>query len=319
MKTIDHFNLRSFDLNLLIAFDALMKDRSVTKAAARLKVQQPALSHHLSALRLLLGDELFVRVGNYMQPTAKAEALADGVAQVLVGAQCLILAQDTFDPSSSDRIFQMGFSCEELLILPELSERMQERAPNLRFMARRVGIGEIGSELDNGQLDVAVGCYPPGTTRYEHVQLFEQQLACCYNPALIDPPSGIDLDAYLAGRHVFVSQHDDIQGCIGSMLTNAGHRLNIVLGVPEYLTALAAAVSAPLLVTLPMQIAQRYASFFKLKTQRAPVELKLPPISLIWAKRSISDLATTWLRDEIMAACTKRNDRLIPFPKPRAL
>src|SRR3974390_1947397 len=96
MKNINHFNLRSFDLNLLIAFDALMKDRSVTKAAARLKVQQPALSHHLSALRVLLDDELFIRVGNDMQPTAKAEALADGVAQILAGAQALILAQDTF-------------------------------------------------------------------------------------------------------------------------------------------------------------------------------------------------------------------------------
>jgi len=319
MNNINHFNLRSFDLNLLIVFDALMKDRSVTKAAARLKVQQPALSHHLSALRFLLDDELFIRVGNDMQPTAKAEALADGVAQILAGAQALILAQDTFDPSTSDRIFQMGFSCEELLILPELSERVQERAPSLRFMARRVGVAEIGDELDNGKLDVAVGCYPPATTRYGHVQLFEQQLACCYSPDLIDAPSGIDLATYLSARHVFVSQQDDIQGCIGSMLTNAGHQLNIVLGVPEYLTALAAAVTAPLLVTLPMPIARRYASFFKLKTQHAPVDLNLPPISLIWAKRSVSDAATTWLRNEIITACAARNDRLISFPKSRAL
>lgn len=77
MTHIDYFNLRSFDLNLLIAIEALMKDRSVTKAALRPKVQQPTLSHHLASLRLLLDDELFVRVGNHMQPTAKAEALAD--------------------------------------------------------------------------------------------------------------------------------------------------------------------------------------------------------------------------------------------------
>lgn len=319
MKNINHFNLRSFDLNLLIAFDALMKDRSVTKAAGRLKVQQPALSHHLSSLRVLLDDELFIRVGNYMQPTAKAEALADGVAQILAGAQALILAQDTFDPSTSDRIFQMGFSCEELLILPELSERVQDGAPGIRFMARRVGSAEVGGELDNGELDVAVGCYPPATARYEHVQLFEQQLACCYSPDLIEAPDGIDLAAYLSARHVFVSQQDDIQGCIGSMLTDAGHRLNIVLGVPEYLTALAAAVSSPLVVTLPLPIARRYASFFNLRTQKAPVKLNLPPVSLIWAKRSSSDPASTWLRDQIIAACAKRNDSHLPFPKPRRL
>lgn len=306
MTHINHFNLRSFDLNLLIAFDALMKDRSVTKAAARLRVQQPALSHHLSALRLLLDDELFIRVGNYMQPTPKAEALAEGVAQMLAGAQSLILARDAFEPARSERIFQIGFSCEELLILPDLSERMQQLAPGLRFMARRAGASGIGAQLDHGELDLAVGCYPPATTRYESVQLFEQQLACCYNPALIHAPEGIDLKRYLAGRHVFVSQQDDLEGCIGSLLTQAGYKLDIVLGVPEYLTALAAAVTSPLLVTLPLQIARRYAGFFKLKTQLAPVALDLPPIVLTWARRAHSDPATVWLRNEIIAACASK-------------
>ncbi len=318
MRNISHFNLRSFDLNLLIAFDALMKDRSVTKAAIRLKVQQPALSHHLSTLRVLLDDDLFIRVGNDMRPTAKAEALADGVAQILAAAESLILAQDTFDPASSDRIFQIGFSCEELLILPELSERMQGRAPDIRFVARRLESGQASEQLDNGQLDVAIGCYPPAPRRYEHTKLFSQQLACCYNPDLFDAQGNIDREAYLSGRHVFVSEAGDLEGCIGSMLSNVGHRLNIVLGVPEYLTALAAAMTAPLLVTLPMQIARRYASIFKLKTQLAPIDLDLPPVSLIWAKRAASDKATTWLREEIIAACASRNDRLISFPSPRA-
>lgn len=69
MSSIDHFNLRSFDLNLLVAFDALMRERSVTKAATRLKIQQSAMSHNLGTLRILLDDELFVRVGHVMKPT----------------------------------------------------------------------------------------------------------------------------------------------------------------------------------------------------------------------------------------------------------
>src|SRR5258708_34756006 len=72
MRSIDHFDLRSFDLNLLIAFDALMEERSVTRAAARLRVRQPAMSHSLSVLRMLLQDELFVRDGSIMRPTAHA-------------------------------------------------------------------------------------------------------------------------------------------------------------------------------------------------------------------------------------------------------
>ncbi|MDP4032634.1 MAG: LysR family transcriptional regulator, partial [Pseudorhodobacter sp.] len=75
MTSIDHFNLRAFDLNLLIAFDALMTEGSVTKAARRLKIQQPAMSHSLSTLRVLMQDDLFIRVGQVMQPTARARGL----------------------------------------------------------------------------------------------------------------------------------------------------------------------------------------------------------------------------------------------------
>ena len=76
MTAIDHFNLRSFDLNLLIAFDAMMTESSVTRAAHRLKFGQPAMSHALSTLRMLMQDELFIRVGQVMQPTARARSLA---------------------------------------------------------------------------------------------------------------------------------------------------------------------------------------------------------------------------------------------------
>jgi LysR substrate binding domain len=67
----------------------------------------------------------------------------------------------------------MGFSCEELLILPDLFERIQDRAPAIRFMARRAGVAEIADELDGGRLDIAVGCYPPAISRYGHMKLFE--------------------------------------------------------------------------------------------------------------------------------------------------
>jgi hypothetical protein len=121
LENINHFNLRSFDLNLLVAFDALFKDRSVTKAAARLKIQQPAMSHNLSTLRLLMDDELFVRVGNLMQPTAKAEVLAEQVGAVLGQMQKIVLSTERFDPAVSDKIFRIGFSCEELLLMPDLT------------------------------------------------------------------------------------------------------------------------------------------------------------------------------------------------------
>jgi len=103
----------------------------------------------------------------------------------------------------------------------------------MKLVARRVQSSEIGRELDEGKLDLAVGCYPPGPTRYRHRVLFEQRLACCYNKALLDLPRGLSTRAYLDARHVFVSQRDDLQGCIGGLLTREGHALDIVLAVPR--------------------------------------------------------------------------------------
>jgi LysR family transcriptional activator of mexEF-oprN operon len=85
MQVIDHFNLRSFDLNLLVAFDAMMEEMSVTRAAQRLKIQQPAMSHNISTLRTLFQDELFIRVGQVMRPTARALNLSGPVRQAVNG------------------------------------------------------------------------------------------------------------------------------------------------------------------------------------------------------------------------------------------
>ncbi|WP_398480419.1 LysR family transcriptional regulator [Tardiphaga sp.] len=309
MENINHFNLRSFDLNLLVAFDALFKDRSVTKAAARLKIQQPAMSHNLSTLRLLMDDELFVRVGNLMQPTAKAEVLAEQVGAVLGQMQKIVLSTERFDPAVSDKIFRIGFSCEELLLMPDLSGQLTDTAPGVKLISHRVLASKIGRELDEGLIDLAIGCYPPSPDRYRHKVLFEQHLACCYSPALIDIDDKIDCETYLESRHVFVSQDDDIQGCIGSMLTGAGHRLDIVMGVPDYLTALATAAKAPLVVTMPMQIAERYASVFGLVCQTAPVKLALPAISLIWSTKTDNEPSAAWLREQIIEVSAAHGTR----------
>src|SRR5260221_4305207 len=99
MRSIDHFDLRSFDLNLLIAFDALMEERSVTRAAARLRVRQPAMSHSLSVLRMLLQDELFVRDGSIMRPTAPGLNIAPAGRSTLRPIEDILPWQEPFDSS----------------------------------------------------------------------------------------------------------------------------------------------------------------------------------------------------------------------------
>ena len=103
LATIDHYNLRSFDLNLFLAFDAIMTERNVTRAAKRLRVRQPAMSHSLSTLRVLFQDELFIRRGQTMEPTPYALHLAEPVRRVLAQAQDALTTRTTFDMLSEPR------------------------------------------------------------------------------------------------------------------------------------------------------------------------------------------------------------------------
>ncbi|RWP99103.1 LysR family transcriptional regulator [Mesorhizobium sp.] len=301
MSTINHFNLRSFDLNLLIAFDAMIRDRSVTKAAARLKVRQPAMSHSLAALRMLLDDELFIRVGNSMEPTAKALTVAAQVSNILEESQKLILARESFDPANSDRTFRIGFSCEELLLLPDLVVRLGRSGPGLKAIARRVVADEAGEQLDEGVIDIAIGPFSVTSTRHRCMKLFDQYLSCCFNADLLGGTRELDLERYLSAQHGLVSLRDGLHGCMGRMLSEAGYELNAVMAAPEYLSALAAASAAPLVVTLPRQIAERYAGRFGLTVARAPVDVELPPVSMVWSTKTDREPAAIWLREQIIS------------------
>src|SRR4029077_13132249 len=202
MRSIDHFDLRSFDLNLLIAFDALMEERSVTRAAARLRVRQPAMSHSLSVLRMLLQDELFVRDGAIMRPTARALNIAPAVRSTLRQMEEILRWEEPFDPVREDRTFRLVFSSDvDLWVVPELPARLRSSAPGVRLLGRQAERADVHRLLDEGELDVAVGCFEPGATRYRGRYLFEQTLSCCFNPQLLDLSVPIDLKAYISLGH----------------------------------------------------------------------------------------------------------------------
>lgn len=306
MKPIDHFNLRSFDLNLLIAFDALVSERSVTKAARRLRIQQPAMSHALATLRMLLADDVLVRTGAVMQPTAKASAMAAHVEALLRQAQGILTAADRFDPMTEKRIFRFGFSSElEVFLMPRLTAYLQKTAPGIRLLSRGSPRSEVHMLLDTGALDVAVGCFDFGLERHCGVSLYEQSLACCFNPHLINPDAPITVEDYLMLPHVLMTLKDDIQGCLSEALRQIGRELNVVLAVSDFLTALAAAADAPVLATLPSRIAQQHAAHFGLTVHPVPLDLRIPAVSMIWSARSNRDPAAMWLRDAVVSVLGK--------------
>lgn len=306
MTSIDHFNLWSFDLNLLVAFDAMMRERSVTKAAARLRIQQPAMSHNLGTLRMLFADELFIRVGQVMKPTPRALALSVTIGQILEQTQRALTTRETFRPEVEARTFAIGFSSElEVLLMPSLTARLQECAPGIKLLARPVQPDQVHRALDDGLIDLGIGCFSEGGLRHRHSLLFEQSLMCCYNPRLLDLASPIDRPTYLAQRHALVSQNATIRGCLDDALRAAGVELDVVMAAPEFLTVLGAAMQAPVMVTLPSRIIRRYAPLMGLRTSPIPLDLTVNPIAMVWAGHSDHDAASAWLRDQVRPLLTE--------------
>lgn len=301
MRSIDHFNLRSFDLNLLVAFDALMTERSVTRAAQRLKLGQPAMSHALSTLRLLLDDEILVRVGMTMNPTAKAIALAPRLRELLLQIQNTLTEGKPFDPQSETRIVRIGFSSElEILLLPRLTACLQVHAPGISLLTRSVARSDVHRLLDSGELDLAIGCFDYGLERHCGTPLFEQSLACCFNPVLVQPRLPLSAAEYIAHPHALMTLKDDIQGCLSEALARAGETLNVVLAASDFLTVLATAAEAPVVATLPARMAARYAPRFGLTVTEIPLDLRLPSVALVWSMQNDRDPALAWLRARVV-------------------
>lgn len=297
MDNIDHFNLRSFDLNLMIAFDAMMQELSVTKSAEKLRIGQSAMSHNLSTLRMLLQDDLFVRVGQKMQPTAKARALAGPVRAALTQAQSALQATDSFEPQTADRVFRVGITGEmEMVLLPALMDRLQSTAPGVRLLSRAVSVETVELMIDSGEIDLAIGCKQ---SRHLGEMLFESNVVCCFNADLCRLTSPLSRNDYLGARHAVLSQTGNMAGCVGDALAGLGIELDVILAAANFMPLLAAARNAPLVATVPRRIAEQYAPLFGLAFCDMPIPLSFPPVTMNWAVWADRDVGLVWLRDQI--------------------
>ena len=303
MTSIDHFNLRSFDLNLLVAFDALMTEGSVTKAARRLKIQQPAMSHSLATLRVLMQDELFIRVGQVMQPTARARGFAVPVRHALHQAQMALRGGDAFDPATEERTFRIAMAPEiEMLLLPDLAARLRRDAPGIKVLARVYLYDAAEPSLEDGGVDLAVGCTYSRTSRRRSETLYETEVACCFNPGLLPLAGPVSREDYLSAQHAVISQNETLQGCIKEALEMAGVDLDVVMAAPGFMPVLAAAQASPVVATVPRRIAERYGPLLGLEVSPLPFALSLPPVNMVWAAHADSDPANAWLRQQVRAS-----------------
>src|SRR5262249_47428367 len=195
ISVIGNVNLASIDLNLLVAFEALLAERNVSRAAQRVGLAQPSMSHALTRLRVLFGDELFVRTPREMKPTPRALDLAAPIADALEQVRRAFEPTSTFDPRASDRRFRVAGSQYVDFVLGVLLVPMLMRAaPRACFEALHKDETEAIQLLDTGVIDLAIGRFTDAPKRLRAAPLYEERWVCIArrdHPGLRD---GLTLD-----------------------------------------------------------------------------------------------------------------------------
>lgn len=298
--SIDHIHLRRFDLNLLLAFDALMESCSVSKAAARLSIGQSAMSHALRRLRDLFGDPILVREAGGFVPTDKALALWQPVRRALEDLEQGLTHAQSFDPAREYRIFSISIpDYVAALFGPELVRHARKHAPSIAYRIESLGRSEGFVALAEGRIDAMIGVAdPPMWTISE--RLFSDGFSTLYDHKRWQrPPS--DLEAFCRAPHALASQTLSFEGWVDEALTRLNRRRHVVFSAARFADAAACVQGSDLLLTLPTAAAQSYAGLFELSIVQAPLELREFDVLLFRRARSKGAPDSEWLAATLRA------------------
>jgi len=302
--------MQSVDLNLLVALDVLLSERSVTKAARRLGLSPSAMSRTLARLRLATGDPLLVQAGRVLVPTPYAEALAGQVHALARDAQAALRPPATrLDLASLDRTFTIraGEGFVELLAAP-LMAVIATIAPHvrLRFVLKP---DKDAQPLREGLIDLEIGVIRTSAPEVRTQLLFrDRHVGVARNGHPLLKAGSITPENYAACGHVVASRRGEFREAIDDALGLLGLRRRIQLVVPSYPEAMRVARGSDLVALVPRSclgnaLAAGHAGNLKIESFELPVRTPEFNISAIWHPRMDADPAQRWLRDIIMAVC----------------
>jgi LysR family transcriptional activator of mexEF-oprN operon len=300
---MNHIDIRSVDLNLLKTFDMLERERSVTKAAKRLRLGQPALSHALGRLRELTGDELFVRGPTGMSPTPRALELIAPVRAGLAQIEAALFGQQDFEPTRAKDCFHLGMTdFVAAAVMPVLSRVLAETAPHVTLAVVSAERSNAAELLDQRRIDLAVGFFPECASWQRRAQLFEEDHVCVFNRKLVRAKTPISLDDYVRYPHVLVSLRGDEQGFVDGILRKWKRERRVAITTPYFLLAGYLLHQLPLIATLPTHYAQLCVVTSQLTISPVPFETPHFAVSMLWHGRDDTRASLTFLRTALERA-----------------
>ncbi|WP_274426504.1 LysR family transcriptional regulator [Chelativorans sp. YIM 93263] len=301
-------NLNSFDLNLLRVFNALLKERSVTRAGERIGLSQPAVSSALNRLRHIFQDDLFIRSGSQMVPTPRASCLASPISAALESLEAAFLRYFELEPAKLQRSYTLlGADFFSMLFVPKLSTAITTVAPGVRLRLFDSSRGDVAHLLREGTIDIAL----------EHLAVVPEDISSAYlfrscfvvvanarNGAVrelgIESGQVLPLGALNEFSFAVYSLDGGDTGCAVEALRNIGLVHRVAIALPHFHSTALAAAEGDFIALVPCQFAEAIAARYDLSIYRMPMEMPAVEIRMYWHARADEDLQHAWLRERII-------------------
>lgn len=302
-------NFGTFDLNLLRVLDALMRERSVTRAGEQIGLSQPAVSQALARLRAMLDDQLFVRRGVEMAPTPRAEELAPVVRDALERLARALGGDRRFDPATAERTYTLiGADFFSLLLMPQLYAQVAAEAPGVRLRLLDSARGELDRLLQDDAVDLAIE-RPLDTAEWVSREVVFGSpfalVAAKDHPEIaaagVKPGEALPLDLLCRLPQAIRSIDGGMTGAVDEALARIGRERRVVLALPHFAGVALAVAQSGVIAALPVQFARAAAAPLGLSIYELPVTTDVPQITMYWHSRHDRNPAHAWLRDHVRA------------------
>jgi DNA-binding transcriptional LysR family regulator len=301
MMSMREVNLRSVDLNLLVALEALLDEKNVTRAAHRLGISQPAASRALARLRTLFSDALLVDGPRGYILSSRAEGLQPALQQTLAGIGAM-LASSSFDPRlATGPIRIMMTDLDAAVLAPRLLARLALEAPQVDLHILPPGPSFVEA-LESAATDAVIGVVDEAPAGIQRRKLYEDRFVTIMragHPAGTDP---LTMERYLALDHIVISITGTGPAPVDELLSVSGDRRRVRVRVPNFLAALEIAAVSDLVMTLPASLAKTATGASRFVMLPPPFDPGRISLSLVWHARQQDAPKHIWLRRTIVAA-----------------
>lgn len=288
--------MRSQDLSLLVIFDAIMTEGSITRAADRLNITQPAVSNAVGRMREIWKDDLFIKAGRNITPTLFAQNLWAQVREPLEEIDDAINPKG-FDPSNSRRTFRIAAT--DLMVdlaWANLRRRLEQEAPDVSVQTVPYTIANGETVLSRASVDILIGAVdlmPPMDTSEFLVDL---EYVCAVNARHDLAKGDMTLERFVAADHLLVSLSGDVRGYTDTVLAEHGLQRRVAMTINNFASAINVVEKSNLVCVLPSVSVKPYVDSGTLVSRPLPIPVPGPKLSMFWHKRSDREPGNVWLR-----------------------